>query len=113
RAAEPGRTRAPAHRRRAGTHGHARRGRAHPRHRRLDPVPQAQGAGPVSRGISRRGGIYGGLLALAAAAMLVSSVLSLRTTDRVASAVAEASRTQRVIERINRLWGLLGDRDSE
>lgn len=67
----------------------------------------------MSRGDARRAGIYGGLLALAAAALLVSSVLSLRTTDRVASAVAEASRTQRVIERINRLWGLLGDRDSE
>lgn len=60
-----------------------------------------------------RRALFSGLLALAVAALLVSSVLSLRTTDRLAVSIASVSQTQRVIEQINRLWGLLGDRDSE
>jgi signal transduction histidine kinase len=60
-----------------------------------------------------RRALFTGLLVLAVAALLASSVLSLRTTDRLAVSIASVSQTQRVIEQINRLWGLLGDRDSE
>ncbi|OHE82293.1 MAG: hypothetical protein A2X76_06065 [Lysobacterales bacterium GWF1_69_6] len=60
-----------------------------------------------------RRALFSGLLVLAVAALLASSVLSLRTADRLAVSIASVSQTQRVIEQINRLWGLLGDRDSE
>ena len=60
--------------------------------------------------------LYFGLLLLSLLAVTVvlgSSVMSLRTTDRLAESVASVSHTQRVLEQINRSWGVLGDRDSQ
>lgn len=63
---------------------------------------------------SRR--LYVGLLLLsmlAVAVVLGSSVMSLRTTERLAESIASVSHTQRVLEQINRSWGVLGDRDTQ
>ncbi|MFY2763942.1 ATP-binding protein [Arenimonas sp. MALMAid1274] len=52
------------------------------------------------------------LSALALAIALGSSIYSLRTTQRLADSIASVSHTQRVLEQVNRYWGVLGDRDS-
>lgn len=60
--------------------------------------------------------LYVGLLLLsllAVAVVLVSSVMSLRTTSRLAESIASVSQTQRALEQINRSWGVLGDRDTQ
>lgn len=53
------------------------------------------------------------LLALAVALLLGTSLLSLRTTARLADSIDSVSQTQRMQEQIHRLWGVLGDRDSQ
>lgn len=53
------------------------------------------------------------LLLLAVLVLLFSSAVSLHTADRLADSIASVSHTQRVLEQINRLWGVLGDRDSQ
>lgn len=49
---------------------------------------------------------------LAVAIALGSSAYSLWTTQRLADSIASVSHTQRVLEQVNRYWGVLGDRDS-
>lgn len=56
--------------------------------------------------------LSGLLLVVAVAVVLASSALSLQTTERLAGSIQSVSHTQRVLEQINRLWGVLGDRDS-
>lgn len=64
-------------------------------------------------GASRQWQIALRLLAAGALLVVLGSVaLSLRTTERLAESVASVSHTQRALEQINRLWGVLGDRDS-
>nr|WP_265468706.1 sigma 54-interacting transcriptional regulator [Arenimonas daejeonensis] len=86
-----------------------------PGHGCFDVVPQAQGLRTVSApaGASRQWHIALRLLAAGALLAVLGSVaLSLRTTERLAESVASVSHTQRALEQINRLWGVLGDRDS-
>lgn len=56
--------------------------------------------------------MYTSLLVAVVVVLLASSLLSLHTTARLSESVAAVSHTQRLQERINRLWGLLGDRDT-
>jgi signal transduction histidine kinase len=53
------------------------------------------------------------LAVMAVAVLLGSAMLSLRATERLDASVASVSDTQRVIEQVNRYWGVLGDRDSQ
>src|SRR5690606_38249851 len=107
RADVAGRTGTPAHPARAGRNRHPGGRRPHPRHRRLHPVPQAQGLRTVTDRARRRRRMYTALLAVVVVLLLASSLLSLHTTARLSESVAAVSHTQRLQERINRLWGLL------
>src|SRR5690606_12392698 len=112
RADVAGGTGTPAHPARAGRNRHPGSRRPRPRHRRLHPVPQAQGLRTVTERARRRRRMYTSLLVAVVVVLLASSLLSLHTTARLSESVAAVSHTQRLQERINRLWGLLGDRDT-
>src|SRR5690606_19368103 len=112
RADVAGGTGTPAHPARAGRNRHPGSRRPRPRHRCLHPVPQAQGLRTVTERARRRRRMYTSLLVAVVVVLLASSLLSLHTTARLSESVAAVSHTQRLQERINRLWGLLGDRDT-
>ena len=70
--------------------------------------------GPVTARPGLRGRWLSALLATAAlCTLLAASAMSLRTSERLGDSIAGVSHTQQVLEQINRLWGQLGDRDSD
>ncbi|MFY2763186.1 ATP-binding protein [Arenimonas sp. MALMAid1274] len=56
--------------------------------------------------------VYNGLMLFSVLVIMGTSVLSLRATSELEQSVAKASHSQDVLEQANRIWGLLGNGES-